>query len=981
MTRCFLLRVIRSLFLFGMTAGLSCPCSAQTPTASSLHVAVLNPGEGPSGELAPLLAALADSKTPAKVIESGQLRDFLEPAGGSPLRLLILTDAGRLSPDVCSQIADYSEKGGDLLLLGNPASDPPQPVSLGGATGHYHVYEADGSERASALLNPKDSFALKELPAPLTLGTFSTQAKALYPDTLTPRFGREINWFPIDSKGEPILGSLASSWICGKKDKPDTLSIVSHIGLESHFADQKIFRKLLEPVLACHQAGVVLTNAGPDAASYDPDDAKRFGGRVLNRDGTTHRATIEYEFIRLDDKKSIGRGERNLDIPAGESICWKENFPSHPLEPGDYRLVIRLKNEQGKLLDRQNTRFTVAKLKPTSPEKAVTVKNGHFWLEGKPWFCRGIHYWMPYVVGMADYNFSHEYLMPGIYDPDRVDADLRRMASGKLNTVVVPYRDIREASSLRDFLLRCDKYGLRAIVFIENAHPLRFNLEKLESMIRAAQMNGLPAIFAIDLAWEPHVGPEKEREVLNSQWEKWVNNQYGSLEKAESVWNFSLGEAGHSIRGPSDKEVTEDGPWKVMVAAYRRFLDDQINQGYGIVTRKIKSVCPNVLVGVRTGYGGTGSEWVDNRMPFDLVSGADYLDYISPEAYGLSGNWDGFQNGFLITEAARFAGRHAKPVVWMEYGLSALKVGDTSWSPEKLRLDSQEDYFRNMARLIDETHADGALAWWWVGGYRWDEKSDYGLLDVSGKFRPVFGVLATTGRSESLGQIWKPDTWLTIDRDLHPRGLSMIIAQNRDAFLKLMKEGKRVGFKSSYDGLSTKNFPLVGVGNVEYRGIGPIKGLNGEIHSVEIISPQSSSPIPVGSDTSIPTQSLAEPCRLHLHALNTGNVAWSSDQASDGCVWIEVRANGSTIERKAITEDIPGGKEYQAAIDLEGKVPAGSYSITLASKRTGTFGTAIAFEVKSGSAANPWSDTARFAVCLGKTNFCEAVRKCREENY
>ena len=900
------------------------------------NLVVFNPKEqtkNPSPFSRQLLAALRDLKHPASLADEKQLKIFFALPKESR-RLLILTGAGMLSPRLRHAVDQYLEQGGDLLVVGNPSEGLTQGNPLGGITGRYFTYEAREGDRAIPLLNPPAQLTLSGLPGPLTAATAFPQAKAASAESPSLNFGRWINWLPMQSGEVPLLGSLASTWISGKKSQPDQVSVFSHLGISGQFSNLKMLEKLLDPILSYHEAGIALLNAGPSAFHFSPEDEKSWGGRMLNRNAAPQQVSVEYQLKKTGAGK-IASGGRILDLPPGQAVDWKEAITPKPVDEGDYLLQMDVRGHDGKLVDRQFSRFTVTKLKPVPSLQAVTIKNGHFMLNGHPWFFRGVHYWLPQVVGQPDAKMWLEYLMPAFYNPDQVERDLRAMVAGGMNSVVVSYRDIQEASGLKDFLARCERQGLRAMVFIENAHPLKFDLAKLRAMILAAELGKQPALFAMDLAWEPHLGYEKDRQVLNAAWGKWIVSQYGTVATAESIWKFSIPGDSGSVQGPTDDELMEDGPWKVMVAAYRRFLDDQISLGYGEVTRTVKALCPNVLLGARTGYGGTGHfTEIDRRVPFDLVSGADHLDYISPEAYGLQGDWSGFQDGFLITEAARYAGRYNKPVVWMEYGKSALTVGSATWSPQQLNLKVQADYYQNMARLIKETQADGAFAWWWVGGYRTVERSDFGLMDITGIPRPAFRILANTGQPSGIA--WKPDTWISIDRDLHPRGLSMLIRSNREKFLQLLGEGKRVGFSSPSDKLTTENFPLVGVGNAGYHGAGPIKGLNGEIYSVEVTAPAQSSPV---------AQNTGVPFKIRLHVLNTGRVAWSSDPGSGGCVAVELVAHGKTIALKPVSKDIPGGGDEREEFTLREKLPPGPYILTLTSKRTGRFGLPVTFEV------------------------------------
>jgi hypothetical protein len=907
-------------------------CAWGSPGIPNENILVFDPGEQvaqPSKGIRSVLAALEELGHPATLADSKGLESFFSQPKGFP-RLLVLSHAGALSSPLRKAIDEYLTKGGDLLLVGDPSSGLSGGAPLGGGVGRYFQFQFAGEAKGAPLLDPSASFDAGSLPGGVTAATSWSLAKSESAESsASDIFGRWINWLPTVRDGVPVLGSVASTWISGKSSNRKKVAVISHLGIDPQGWTPAVVEKLLGPILTFHLSGIALLNAGPDRFHYSPDATKFSGGKLLNRNATPAKVGIVSEVWKIDETVNPVRREQTVTIPAGEVVDWRELLPAGAQQAGDYRLQISLRSGNGRLLDRQNARFSVSKLEPTTPGQSVSLKDGRFALNGRPWSCHGVNYWLPQVAGQPAFNLWHEYLMPALYDPDQVDADLGRISRSGLNSVVVAYRGIKEAPALKDFLWRCKKFGLRCMAFVQNAHPIDYNLDNLEAMIRAADLDKQPALFALDLAWEPHFGPEQDRHKLDGKWRQWVECQYGSPAKVMDVWKFSpLGKDGQ-LRGPTDKELTDDGEWRGMVAAYRRFADDLISDGYGRVTRKIKSICPNVLVGARTGYGGTANAFYDNCMAYDLVSGADHLDYISPEAYGLFGDWSGFEDGLLITEMARYAGRQSKPVIWMEYGSSALAVGENSWSPALLNLEKQADYYRNMTRLIDTTQSEGSFAWWWVGGYRVDEKSDFGLIGVTGKQRPAFDVLAKGASSRVYKPLPEPDEWVLVDRDLHPRGQSMILTSNREKFLALARAGKRVGFRSPLDGLTTGNFPLVGVGDTEYRGTGPLKGLNGEIHSVEVTD---------SHETDGTRQ-------IRLHVLNTGRVAWDSDPGSNGRVTVELSEGGKTIAQQPVPNNIPGGAD--AVILLKQNLAPGSYVLTLTSQRTGRFGSPAAFEVTS----------------------------------
>src|SRR4051794_287070 len=45
--------------------------------------------------------------------------------------------------------------------------------------------------------------------------------------------------------------------------------------------------------------------------------------------------------------------------------------------------------------------------------------------------------------------------------------------------------------------------------------------------------------------------------------------------------------------------MTSDGPWRIMTAAYRRFLEDYLGRNLGLIAREIRRTDPDTLVSYR----------------------------------------------------------------------------------------------------------------------------------------------------------------------------------------------------------------------------------------------------------------------------------------------------------------------------------------------------------------------------------------------
>lgn len=537
------------------------------------------------------------------------------------------------------------------------------------------------------------------------------------------------------------------------------------------------------------------------------------------------------------------------------------------------------------------------------PRRLVRVEGGDFVVDGKPWVPFGINFWPRDVTGIEDFNYWNNWLSPGFYDPERTRRDLERVREFGMNVVCVQYHDEGQARSLIDFLEQCRKLDLRAFIYMPGGFPLGPNPRKLQSMIRAAQLSETDAVFAYDVAWEPRVGLEQQRRAHDAAWRYWIDERYGGIENAEKDWGIAAPrDENGRVSGPSQKQLLNDGPHRVMVAAYRRFIDDLISLGYGRVARAIREVDPHHLIGVRSGWGGTGSAWGDAQMPFDLASGAAHLDFISPEGYGHGPEWATVQNAGLTTLYGRLVGG-GKPVWWAEYGMSVHP------QPDEKALARQGEMYANFARMFVESRANGGTGWWFPGGFRVGENSDYGIFNPDGTPRPA--ALANREWSERVAAIRAPagkaDVTITIDRDLHPRGYSQIRARHEKEYLDAVDAGKSVALRTEGTGTNSANTPLVAVGNRPCNGHNPPKYLNAEFERFWIkIGDADWREIEMGEKVEVPRGAHV---LGHAHVANTAEAAWlppTDPRAAKagGVQLVSTRTSGLNV-RASLAKEVP----------------------------------------------------------------------------
>jgi len=207
-----------------------------------------------------------------------------------------------------------------------------------------------------------------------------------------------------------------------------------------------------------------------------------------------------------------------------------------------------------------------------------------------------------------------------------------------------------------------------------------------------------------------------------------------------------------------DSQLVKDGPWRQFVQAYRRAIDTEMSRRIGETVRLIKFYAPNQLVSARQGYGGNGSAGpsIIAHYPLDLASTGAHFDFLCPEGYEIGldpydsiseGVRSSIRSGMATTTAyARWASG-GKPVVWVEFGYDLYRRWDPRalrpydpYNPPSRELSNQRLYYSLFLDAMLESEAEGSAGWWYPGGIRLDEGSDYGIVSPARAERPVCSI-------------------------------------------------------------------------------------------------------------------------------------------------------------------------------------------------------------------------------------------------
>jgi hypothetical protein len=451
---------------------------------------------------------------------------------------------------------------------------------------------------------------------------------------------------------------------------------------------------------------------------------------------------------------------------------------------------------------------------PHDPEpRFIEARDGAFWLDGQPWKAHGVNYLPSSGIGVAGDTFEH-WLDRGAYDPEIIQRDLARIRAMGLNAVsVFLYHRSLAKGHLLDFLGRCEALGLKVNLSLRPGTPMDFRWAEMKEIIEGCRLAGNDTVFAYDLAWEPsHYHEAYQRQHYTRPWNDWVLARHGSVAAAARAWGeesmkevrsskdevrSSKDEGGRASSGtlltPPVRFLTHDGPWRRLVADYRQFLDELLAAKYAEARRLVKSIDPHHPVSFRMQYAGDPTFNQPQLLPYDFYGLRDAVDIWEPEAYGRIGTWPQVRPGHFTAAYARLCDP-AKPVLWAEMGFDSWDKPRRQPSPQKLEFTAR--YYADFYRLLIESGADGIFFWWYPGGYRLNEQSDYGIINPDGTDRPVTRVIREWGPKFLAAPKPPPPTeWIEVDRDRDARGLPGLYEAAKAEYWQAVEQGRGVGLR------------------------------------------------------------------------------------------------------------------------------------------------------------------------------------------
>lgn len=605
------------------------------------------------------------------------------------------------------------------------------------------------------------------------------------------------------------------------------------------FYQQEATQKLIGEIARRIRTGLFLMEGGADSYTLLPGQKVQLGATLANTSAQAHPVTVRITIAKTPGDAPLWEQSWNLEIPARSSattsaVEWTP--PSGSFPEGGYVVTTELR--EGKAATPSNANSSVKggtnntsnanKGKPTGTSRApasptkptppalpaaidrvqhrlylwtppttpafITIgSDGHFHRSGALWRAYGVNYTPSSGIAQEDEGLYQRWMDPAAYDQETVERDLYHIEELGFNAVSAwVYAGEVTWQNLLDFLRRCRAHNLKVSLMLAPDVSSPAAADGLKALFEKFRLPENDTLFAYEIAWEPEFNGHDARRSMDDAWEKWVMNRYGSLAAAERAWGSPIPREGGKVSNPSDEALARpNGPQARLVVDYRRFLDDWVAKRYGPIVQRLHEIDPHHAVSFRMNHAGDPT----NRggMPYAFEGASRAVDFLSPEAYGRVGDWERVKPGWFTAAYAR-AVAPTKPVVWAEVGSS---VWDTLLpGPEPEQVAFQGRFYEDFLRMATASGADGVFFWWFPGGFRFGEGSDYGLLNPDGTDRPAAQAIRRSAKAFLTAPLQTPDVWFSFDRDAHPDGLVGVYDALSARFWDAIAQGRHPGLRS-----------------------------------------------------------------------------------------------------------------------------------------------------------------------------------------
>jgi hypothetical protein len=656
-------------------------------------------------------------------------------------------------------------------------------------------------------VNPRQAIApMIALPTPASTFGLYPRAQATGLDkNMAARYVPLLNC--LNSKGRfvAIAAALVLPSTAALPDSATTLSIPI---TDPRFFSALVVQRWLVDVIRRVHDGLYLAAGGTKEYAGFTGTAVPVGAVVVNRSSSP--ATVRViSTITNSNGKGVFRHLFTARMASGTmrkfAVTW--NPPSPTYWESVFRVTTRLETGKALSTDRKSRRVmdrlvgSYRVLRVQRMRHFVTAKKGLFYLRGKPWYICGVNFWPESSMAQEHPGLFLNWCSRQSYDPQTVERNLRDVKKIGFNVISVAYDQPDDPWNLLDVLARARKLGLKVNLSIagidgligENGGPGKFDLYAVKHLIEKLHLASNNTLFAYDISWEPFWGTHANRRRLDNLWRRWIRRHYGSIQKAEAVWHCAAPREDGKVTNPFGTQIAAGhrGPAAAMVRAYNHFLNALLNHVYGSARRLIRSVDDHHLVSFRMSSAGDPGDPADQW--YDFVGLNHVVDAFEPEGYGLMSVSPRISRRAVFTIAYARAINPNLPVFYAEFGHSQWDQLKGVDSPAAAR-DTAVIY-RNFYKAILFAGGNGAICWWFPGGYRCGARSDYGIINPDRSWRPVtFVIHQYAPQIEKSRPLPTPTVWIPIHLN-HVRAERGIYLNARAQFWAAYDAGKLPGLK------------------------------------------------------------------------------------------------------------------------------------------------------------------------------------------
>lgn len=668
--------------------------------------------------------------------------------------------------------------------------------------------------------------------------------------------GKALRFIPlIEVRDEKDLRSGYLAWMfvnstsmSSNDDSKYEGSILAGFGTsDATFYDEQGCAAVLD-VLRALLNDCMFVEAGATDDIYVDDETISMTLGAYTRGKVTSDLMIDFEFIK--DNRSIFTKTYNLSDrrtikTIGETEVKNVSFDFSTMN-GKPDYVISTIRKKGKVLDVIKQDITFWSPKPINERKYITTKNNEFIRDGKVIRFYGVNYVPTSGMAAEDTAFWEYYLSPESFDPDVIYNDLLRLKEVGFNSIstFIYYKNVKQIKSLLWLADTCEKLGMYLEVDIRpHADPFDLVESEVIETFENLHLAELDNIVSFGVAWERsfgtyngNYGNYNGRKAYDKYWIKWVEDNYGSIANAESIWGEAMPiNANGEYTAVSDEVLRTDTSSK-LVAAYRRFADDLVASKHAYVRELFDRLAPSHMITARAGDAGCIPSADSAKMGYDFTALASGMDYLSPEYYADYANVD---QVIFTNVYSRYSSPDA-PIVWKEFTArskwcgSNFDVSQYSSLREQVENKSIENFTKFMDNVI-AGHTGGIYIWFSAGGYRYNEKSDCGIINPDGSDRAVTALIREYKdkfmNQPMLGEV---DEVIYIDRDEYNNSITGIYNEVKEQLLAAVKDGKNVVFKDGSTDKTTATVSNAAVGGGTASASNPARWVNGVFQAVYV---------------------------------------------------------------------------------------------------------------------------------------------------